>query len=146
MSTDIADKASLVLVEMAPADQHKDEAGGAVVHDPPPTVRFSSAVEEISPATTAGPPAPPETGISDVTAADIKALASTLQVTPLQGRRVTTFLFDPLPMSLPASRVCRPHFGDSFLESSLRYLPAAPHDALCLESTVLSGNVRESQI
>lgn len=71
--------------------------------DPPPTVRFSSAVEEIDP--TEPVVSFKDSALGEVTSDEIKAIANSFHATPLQGRRMSNFAFEVLPLSLPASRV-----------------------------------------
>ncbi|KAM4060394.1 kinase [Hirsutella rhossiliensis] len=69
-----------------------------------PAVRFSSAIEEISPSTTrAQPPAALDDGSPKVSPDQLRALTKSLHGGPLQERRINTFQFEAF--SLPPSRV-----------------------------------------
>ncbi|POR31437.1 Serine/threonine-protein kinase oca2 [Tolypocladium paradoxum] len=68
-----------------------------------PAVRFSSAVEEISPATATQPLAEHDNPVTEVTADQLQDFTKSLHGRPLQERRMSTFHFEAF--SLPPSRV-----------------------------------------
>lgn len=73
--------------------------------DDAPAVRFSSAIQEISPGalSTATPTATHDDTFNEVTADQIKAFTKSLRGLPLQERRMNTYQFEAF--SLPPSRV-----------------------------------------
>ncbi|PNY23121.1 Serine/threonine-protein kinase oca2 [Tolypocladium capitatum] len=89
----------------APASSQQQSAPGDDVEprNDVPAVRFSSAVEEISPTAAAKPLAEQDSSFTQVTADQLKAFTKSLHGRPLQERRMNTYQFEAF--SLPPSRV-----------------------------------------
>lgn len=142
LDTTIADMA----LSQAPEPSQKPEEPAVAQEkaaEDAPGVRFSAAVQEISPTEPAAPEqsssspdeTAPSSSFTEVTADQLKAFTKSLHGRPLQELRLTSCQFEPF--SLPPSRVCA--FSPSFA-LKLR-LPESPHTALVQLITDCSAGV-----